>query len=226
MPLWRMAPPNRCFQRQARSMNSLRAGEHRADGTAQAFAQVDPDGVARLRVFARRDSRCDGCVEEPRAVHVCRESALMRETAHHAKLIERPDRPAAVVVSLLDTEQARDSAIRSESRQRFLDIRRRESSAIAVDRFGGHGAQDRRPAKLGSIHMREPLAQDRVAGIRVRLHRDRVAHRRRWARTPPPLCPASARPSAEARWSKDPRVVARHRRARPSWRVAWRRWAW
>src|SRR3954468_12261358 len=75
--------------------------EHRANGTSQPLAQIDPDRIARRRVLARWNPTGDRRVEQPRAVHVRRKTALVREIADVVKLLKRPDRPATVVVGML-----------------------------------------------------------------------------------------------------------------------------
>src|SRR4051812_26156419 len=85
----------------------LAPGEHGADGAAEPFAQIDPDGVEALRVIARADAGRDRRVEQPRAVHVRLHAALVRDFTHLAQLLQRPDRAGAEVMRLLDAQHAR-----------------------------------------------------------------------------------------------------------------------
>src|SRR5438874_3787142 len=94
------------------------AGQHGADTAAQAFTQVDPDGIKRVDEFLGGDSARDRRVEQPRPVHVRFHPAIVSELTDGAKLLEWPDRAVAVVVRLLNAKHARDGAVSAESVQR------------------------------------------------------------------------------------------------------------
>ena len=91
-PAWRIAPPNRCFSRQARSMVSAGPGEDRAERAAETLREAQRDGVEVLADRRRRDVLGDRGVEQPGTVEMHTQALL---ACQRRDIGERGERKAA-----------------------------------------------------------------------------------------------------------------------------------
>src|SRR5208283_2200175 len=82
-----------------------RAGEHGADGGAEALAEVDPRGVEAARVVARGHARGDDGIHQPGAVQMRAQAVAARDLEHAVDLRAGPHAPAAEVARLLHAYQ-------------------------------------------------------------------------------------------------------------------------
>ena len=103
---WRIAPPKRCFSRQARSMSSVSPRGARPAGS-RGLREAERDRVEPRGDLAAGDPLRDGGIEQARAVEVNGQPELARNREHRVELVERPDAASRVVVRVLEREERR-----------------------------------------------------------------------------------------------------------------------
>jgi hypothetical protein len=85
----------------------VRAGDQRAQRTAQPFREAERDRVERTADARGRDTARDRCVDQARAVEVHRKVVLAAGRDDRVDLLERPDAAAGAVMRVLDGDEPR-----------------------------------------------------------------------------------------------------------------------
>ena len=122
-------------------------------------------------------------VQQPRTVHVRRQTRLVRHLRHFAKLRQRPDRPAREVVRLLYAHQPRRGGVNAQ--REVLDPGLHLVGGESAADLAGRGVQDIQDtatdqpdsATLCADDVALALGDDGIARLRVRFDPDEVAHR-------------------------------------------------
>src|SRR5207249_11643794 len=84
-----------------------RAGDQRAERTAEALREAQRDGVEAAADARGPDAGCDRGVDEPRAVQMDPQVVLAADGDDCVDLVERPDATARAVVRVLDGNETR-----------------------------------------------------------------------------------------------------------------------
>src|SRR5262245_34317362 len=153
-----------------------RAGERRADRSAEPFGEVDPDRVEGRRVVTRRNPAAHDGVHEARAVHVGGQVVAASHRGHRLDAGHRPDRAAAVIAGLLHPEKPRARCVPRARADGRLHRGRVELTARPVDRAHVDSGERGGPARLGIDRMSAAMGDHLFAVPRVHAERDLVAH--------------------------------------------------
>ncbi len=115
-------------------------------------------------------------VEEPRAVHVQPQAVLAADGADGGDRLDGVDRPAAAVVRVLDEDQPRAGEVLVVRLDHRRDLLGADDAALPVDEAQTDPCDRRVAASLVEVVVRAGVEDDLVAGFRLRLDADEVAH--------------------------------------------------
>ena len=101
-----MPPPSRSLHSPGFLDEGVVAGQHRADRTAEALGEIDPDAVHLSEKRVHRRARGNDGVQQPRPVHMHLQPLGAGGLADGLQLLQRPDRAATGIMGLLEGHKA------------------------------------------------------------------------------------------------------------------------
>src|SRR5439155_14283131 len=145
----------------------LGAGEGGADGSAEAFAEADADGVEVLGPFGFGDAGGGGGVPEASAVEMTPQAGLMRPFADRDDIFMRLNLASAAVVRVFEADEAGSDEVVVFGPNEAEELIAVQQAGFAFDGFGDDAAELRESALLVVVDVAAGLAQKFVAGLTV-----------------------------------------------------------
>ena len=154
----------------------LRSTEHAAHRAGQTLGQAEGHTVG-----ARDDIACahpggDGCVEQTRAVEVHTQPVGARAVAQCTQLVASPHCATVAVVRVLDAHRCERREMRVIGRERSVDLRGADYSAIGGNRRDVNAADHRCAAGLIQERVRQRVGEHCMTAGHVDEQTDAVAH--------------------------------------------------
>src|SRR5207237_6381036 len=121
----------------------VRAGDERAERTAEPFRETERDRVELPGDHSRRNGARDRRVQDARAVEMNRELELTARGDQRPDLLERPDPATGGVVRVLDRDNPGPRRVRVVPPAKHpLHLVRPETTSPAPERTGHHAGLD------------------------------------------------------------------------------------
>ena len=151
-------------------------GQHGTHGRAQSLRQAEHDGIHRSHDLSHLHVHCRGRVEDPRAIHVHLQTALVRAIADFPDDAQRVDGSARHVVGVFDFDQAGGRIVRMRRPDAAPHLFPGEDAVLGGDGPRHAPGEPRHHGQLVIQHVGAGIADHFLAVIGMELDRDGVAH--------------------------------------------------